>query len=64
MVVELFELIAVFYTLITAITALRLGWRGEGRPRPPFTPPVSVLKPLHGEEAELLGNPASFARQD
>jgi ceramide glucosyltransferase len=52
------------YALLVAIGAVRLAHRrSTQRPRA-FTPPVSLLKPLHGSEPELASHLQSFFEQD
>ena len=48
---------------LAAARLLRRFMLGE-RPRPPVRPPVSVLKPLCGEEPYLADNLRSFCNQD
>ncbi|MDA8365198.1 MAG: bacteriohopanetetrol glucosamine biosynthesis glycosyltransferase HpnI [Gammaproteobacteria bacterium] len=38
-------------------------WRRRAQPEAPVTPPVTILKPLHGEEPELYANLRSFCCQ-
>jgi ceramide glucosyltransferase len=50
------------YLLAEAVAAVRFARRGL--PIPPERPPISVLKPLHGEEPGLYENLRSFVEQD
>jgi len=50
--------------LITATILLRRLPRDGAAGRPAATPAVTILKPLHGNEAGLLENLASFCAQD
>lgn len=54
------------YCGLVVVAAVRFGLRRrrEERQAPSFQPPVSVLKPVHGTEAGLEGNFASFFEQD
>src|SRR5258706_9884914 len=49
------------YTLLAASAVRRFVRLPAGRAAP--SPPVTVLKPLHGAEAELYGNLRSFCAQ-
>lgn len=53
----------VYYTL-ASIAALRFFRRERARPLPPFTPPVSVLKPVRGLDFGSYENFLSFCLQD
>jgi ceramide glucosyltransferase len=51
------------YSVVTLVGAAR--WVRRRRPRgDDFTPPVTLLKPVKGPDAELLENLRSFFRQD
>ena len=51
------------YSLVTLVGVARWVRRRRGRPDE-FTPPVTLLKPVKGLDAELLENLRSFFRQD
>ena len=62
-VVAMLAIAGTFYGLATVIAARRL--MGAVPPAGPATwPSVDILKPLHGDEPELLANLASFVGQD
>src|SRR5215472_15242105 len=50
------------YLLAEGVAAVRFARRGLPIPRE--QPPISILKPLHGEEPELYENLRSFVEQD
>jgi len=50
------------YTIV-AIARIRAFRRSLSAPRPPFSAPVTVLKPLHGDEPDLYANLSSFCEQ-
>jgi len=52
------------YSLLVAVGAWRFHHPAVESARTPFTPPVSVLKALHGDEPDLEQNLASFFEQD
>ena len=52
------------YYLVAAIAAVRFFKRARTKQLPDFTPPVSVLKPVHGADFATYENFASFCRQD
>src|ERR1700677_3607264 len=52
------------YALLVVVGALRLASRRQGEKGRDFTPPVSVLKPLHGWEPDLESHLESFFQQD
>jgi ceramide glucosyltransferase len=52
------------YAFLVAIGAVRLARRRSTHRPSEFTPPVSLLKPLHGSEPELASHLQSFFEQD
>lgn len=52
------------YTVLVALAVRRFARRKDRNPPPLFQPPVSLLKPLHGEEVDLEIHLASFFEQD
>jgi len=52
-----------FYA-IAILAAVRFFHRERGRSLPDFTPPVSILKPVHGIDFGTYENFASFCRQE
>ena len=52
------------YTAMAMVAALRFSRRKHRRIRSAFTPPVSLLKPVHGAEAGLEKHLATFFEQD
>src|SRR5580704_15942542 len=52
------------YALLVVIGALRLARRRKAAEAGVFTPPVSLLKPLHGWEPDLESHLESFFEQD
>jgi ceramide glucosyltransferase len=52
------------YSILAAWAALRFASRRRSTPGDEFTPPVSLLKPLHGPEPELERRLESFFAQD
>ncbi|MGC9158688.1 MAG: glycosyltransferase [Terracidiphilus sp.] len=52
------------YSLLVALGAIRFRRDAAGLLPPGFQPPVSVLKPVHGDEPDLDENLTSFFRQD
>jgi ceramide glucosyltransferase len=52
------------YSLLVAAGAWRFHRQAANAAGTPFTPPVSVLKALHGDEPDLETNLASFFEQD
>ena len=52
------------YSLMAALGVLRFHRRAAARGTRSFLPPVSVLKPVHGDEPDLEQNLASFFEQD
>jgi len=55
---------SIVYSGMVAVAALRFRRRAAAVPPPTFLPPVSVLKPVHGDEPDLEENLASFFTQD
>jgi|SRR5208282_2366494 len=52
------------YYVAATIAALRFFTRERARKQPVFTPPVSILKPVHGVDFATYENFASFCTQD
>jgi ceramide glucosyltransferase len=52
------------YAVLVAVGALRLAKRRRAADEGVFTPPVSLLKPLHGWEPDLESHLQSFFEQD
>src|SRR5580698_8804391 len=52
------------YALLVVVGALRLAQRRKAADAGAFTPPVSLLKPLHGWEPDLELHLESFFQQD
>lgn len=52
-----------FY-VVAILASIRFFRRERARPLPNFTPPVSILKPVHGVDFATYENFASFCRQD
>ena len=52
------------YYLVAATAAVRFFKRERAKRLPDFTPPVSILKPVHGVDFATYENFASFCRQD
>lgn len=52
------------YYLAAAIAAVRFFTRERAKQLPDFTPPVSVLKPVHGVDFATYENFTSFCQQD
>src|SRR5665213_541738 len=52
------------YTVMAMIAIVRFSRRKHSRSHPLFAPPVSLLKPLHGAEANLEAHFATFFEQD
>jgi ceramide glucosyltransferase len=52
------------YAFLVVVGALRLARRRQGENAGVFTPPVSLLKPLHGWEPDLESHLESFFAQD
>jgi ceramide glucosyltransferase len=52
------------YALLVATGAIRLAQRRRSMPPGAFSPPVSLLKPLHGLEPDLESHLQSFFEQD
>ena len=52
------------YALLVAVGAVRLAARRRKLPPAAFTPPVSLLKPLHGSEPDLESHLQSFFEQE
>ena len=60
--VSALALVGILYVLVAAFAVQRLARRRT--PQPAQWPSVSILKPLHGDEPELLQNLGSFLMQD
>jgi len=56
--------LAPFAYYLAAIIAAGRFFRARGDAPPDFTPPVSILKPIHGLDRETYENYESFCRQD
>ena len=54
--------VGILYVSVAALAVLRLA--GRQTPQPTQWPSVSILKPLHGAEPELIENLGSFLMQD
>lgn len=52
------------YYVLAALAALRFFLAERARPMASFTPPVSILKPVHGVDFGSFENFSSFCRQD
>ena len=52
------------YYVVATIAALRFFTRERAKKLPDFTPPVSILKPVHGVDFATYENFASFCTQD
>jgi ceramide glucosyltransferase len=52
------------YAILVVWAALRFAKRRRSTPACEFTPPISLLKPLHGSEPELERRLESFFKQD
>jgi ceramide glucosyltransferase len=52
------------YALLVVLGSVRLAKRRQGEDADVFTPPVSLLKPLHGWEPDLESHLESFFAQD
>lgn len=52
------------YYAVATIAAWRFFRRERARTMPPYTPPVSLLKPVRGADFATFENYASFCRQD
>jgi ceramide glucosyltransferase len=61
LVVAAFPLI---YYLLAIFAALTVSHHADERGAPPFEPPVSILKPVHGVDFASYENYASFCTQD
>jgi ceramide glucosyltransferase len=61
LIVATFPLI---YYLLTIFAALVFAREAQAPPLPPFEPPVSILKPVHGVDFASYENYASFCTQD
>src|ERR1700730_12530221 len=61
LVVAVFPLI---YYLLAIFAALAVSRHADERGAPPFEPPVSILKPVHGVDFASYENYASFCTQD
>lgn len=64
MAVLLMALAPLAYYLVAIFAAIRFFRRERSRPLANFTPPVSVLKPVHGVDFSSYENFASFCRQN
>ena len=63
-VILLLAIAPLAYYLVAILAAFRFFRRERSKPLPDFTPPVSVLKPVHGVDFASLENFSSFCRQD
>jgi ceramide glucosyltransferase len=63
-VILLLAIAPLAYYLVAILAALRFFRRERSKALPDFTPPVSVLKPVHGVDFASLENFSSFCRQD
>jgi len=63
-VILLLAIAPLAYYLVALLAAFRFFRRERSKPLPDFTPPVSVLKPVHGVDFASLENFSSFCRQD
>src|SRR3974390_1231320 len=52
------------YYIVAILAALRFFRRERAKTLPPFFPPVSILKPVHGVDFASYENFASVCRQD
>lgn len=52
------------YYLVAAVATVRFFERARAKKLPVFTPPASILKPVHGVDFATYENFASFCRQD
>lgn len=66
MLADLLPIVAAVPPAVYGLISLWCGRTCFGRPKPPsgHTPPVTILKPVKGSDAESLENFSSFCRQD
>jgi ceramide glucosyltransferase len=64
LLILLLALAPLAYYLAAATAAVRFFKRERAKKLPDFTPPVSVLKPVHGVDFAAYENFASFCKQD